>query len=172
MDPLPLVVVRPPAVYGPRDREILPLFKLASKGIFPVFNTEAQISLVHVKDLVRGVVSAAEKGRVGESYFLTHKLPVDARDLPQLFGGALGRKVRTLNVPLPILKTAAALSETWGRLTGNMPVFNRDKVNELAAAGLVCSWEKAQGEIDFVAEVGLADGLFETASWYREKNWL
>jgi dihydroflavonol-4-reductase len=172
MGPLPLVVVRPPAVYGPRDREIFPLFKLASMGIFPVFNPEARISLIHVEDLVRGVVAAAEKGRVGETYFLTHPKPVDARDFPHLFGHAFGRKVRTLRVPVPLLKAAAAMSETWGRITGKMPVFNRDKVNELTATWLVCAWEKAQREIAFEADLDFADGLYATARWYREQGWL
>jgi len=172
MGPLPLVVVRPPAVYGPRDREIFPLFRLASKGIFPVFNPESRLSLIHVKDLVRGVMSAAEKGRVGETYFLTHPTPLGAGELPQLFGDALGRKVWALRVPVPLLKAAASVSEIWGRATGNIPVFNRDKVNELAAAGWVCGWEKAQREIAFKADVSFADGLLDTAKWYREKRWL
>jgi nucleoside-diphosphate-sugar epimerase len=172
MGPLPLVVVRPPAVYGPRDREILPLFKLASKGIFPVFNTESRISLIHVKDLVRGVLSTAERGRVGETYFLTHPTPVDTRDLPQLFGRAVGRRVRPMPVPVTVLKAAAGLSENWGRLTGKIPVFNRDKVAELTAAGWVCGWQKAQKEITFTAELSLEDGLIETARWYREMKWL
>jgi dihydroflavonol-4-reductase len=171
MGPLPLVVVRPTAVYGPRDKEIFPLFRLASKGVFPVFNTESRISLIHVEDLIRGVISAAEKGRVGETYFLTHPTPVEASSLPQLFGSALGRRVRTIRVPGPVLNAAAALSETWGRVSGKMPIFNRDKVKELTAAGWICDWEKAEREIAFRAEVNLADGLLETARWYREQKW-
>jgi dihydroflavonol-4-reductase len=172
MGPLPLVVVRPPAVYGPRDREIFPLFKLASRGIFPVFNPDSRISLIHVQDLIRGVVGAAQEGRVGETYFLTHPVPVDALDLPRFFGEALGRKVRGFRIPVPLLKGAAALSETWGRITGNMPVFNSDKVRELTAAGWVCNWEKAQKEFSFKAEMGLDQGLLGTADWYRTQGWL
>ena len=144
----------------------------ASKGILPVFNSEARISLIHVHDLVTGVISSAQKGRLGEAYFLTHPTPVDAARLPQLFSEALGRKVRTFNVPFAMLKTAAVISESWGRISGKMPVFNRDKVNELAASGLVCAWEKAQREIDFTARKGLGEGLLETTRWYREQRWL
>lgn len=172
MGPLPLVVVRPPAVYGPRDREILPLFKLASKGILPIFNSDARISLIHVEDLVTGVINAARKGRLGEAYFLTHPTPVDAVVLPKFFSEAMGRKVRTFNVPFAMLKAAAVLSESWGRISGKMPVFNRDKVNELAASDLVCAWGKAQREIDFTARIGLGEGLSETTRWYREQRWL
>ncbi len=172
MGPLPLVVVRPPAVYGPRDREIFPLFKLASKGVFPVFNSRSRISLIHVQDLVRGVVGAAEKARAGETYFLTHPAPVKTSDLPRLFGEAFGRKVRMFTVPVTLLNGAAAVSETWGRVKGNMPVFNRDKVRELTAPGWVCGWQKAEKEIAFTAELSLKDGLIETARWYREMKWL
>jgi nucleoside-diphosphate-sugar epimerase len=125
-----------------------------------------------VEDLIRGVMSAAEKGRAGETYFLTHPTPVEMAEFPRFFGDALGRKVRALKVPVSMLKTVAAVSEAWGRVTGNMPVFNRDKVNELTAAGWVCGWEKAQREIAFKADLDFAEGLFETAKWYREQGWL
>ena len=127
MKRLPLVVLRPPAVYGPRDREILPLFKLASKGIFPVFNRATRMSLIHVMDLVEGVMAAAERGRAGETYFLTHATPVGAVELADIFSTVLQRRVRQVQVPMALLKTAAAVSESWGRLTGKMPVFNREK---------------------------------------------
>ena len=172
MGPLPLVVVRPPAVYGPRDKETFPLFRLASRGIFPVFNPVSRVCLVHVQDLVRGVMDAAEKGRVGETYFLTHPTPVNTQDLPGLFGEVFERKVRTLRVPVTALKAAAAVSETWGRITGRMSVFNRDKVKELTAEGWVCSGEKAQREIAFKANTELAEGLLETAKWYQDQSWL
>jgi len=172
MGPLPLIVVRPPAVYGPRDREIYPLFKLASKGVLPVFNPRARISLIHVEDLVRGVVRVARKGRVGETYFLTHLEPVDASDFPLLFGNAVDRKVMALKIPGALLKTAAAACELWGRLTGNMPVFNRDKVRELVAEGWACDGEKAWRDVGFRAEQSAAQGLLQTAGWYRDHQWL
>jgi len=169
---LPLVVVRPPAVYGPRDREIFPLFQLASKGIFPIFNAESRISLIHVEDLVRGVILAAEKGRAGETYFLTYPEPVHARDFPRLFGDAVGRRVLSLKVPRVLLTSAAAVSELWGRISGKMPVFNRDKVKELTARGWVCDWEKAQKGVGFKADIDIAKGLIQTAKWYKEQRWL
>ena len=70
MGPLPLVTLRPPAVYGPRDRELLPIFKLASKGFLPIMNPAANLSLVHVEDLVRGIVTAAQRSRIGGNVLL------------------------------------------------------------------------------------------------------
>jgi len=172
MGPLPLIVIRPPAVYGPRDREIFPLFRLASRGILPVFNPRSRLSLIHYSDLVRGVAGAAEKGRIGEIYCLAHPTPVNACDLPRLFENVLGRRVRSFNVPVALLKGTASLSEMWGRLTGKMPVFNREKVRELTAPSWLCEWEKAKRDFAFTARVDLAEGLKETFDWYREQKWL
>jgi nucleoside-diphosphate-sugar epimerase len=172
MDGLPLIIVRPPAVYGPRDKEMLPLFKMAAKGVFPIMNRSAQLSLVHVRDLVRGIVLAAEQGRLGESYFLAARSPARAMELPQLFADALDMKVRGLNVPRTLLGAAATLSEAWGRLSGEVPVFNREKVKELTATSWVCSSDKAEKELAFLAGTDLLAGLRETARWYQEKGWL
>lgn len=172
MNGLPLVIVRPPAVYGPRDREILPLFRMAVKGVCPIMNSAAQLSLIHVRDLARGIMLAAEQGRLGESYFLAGRDPVRAIELPELFAEALGTKVRGIKVPRPVLGAAAALSETWGRLTDNMPIFNREKVRELTAANWVCSTAKGEKDLAFMAGTDLLAGFRETARWYRDKNWL
>ncbi len=172
MGPLPLVTLRPPAVYGPRDREIFTLFQLASKGFFPILNPEARLSLVHVEDLVRGIVKAAQHSRIGETFFLTHPEPVATTDLPGHFSEALGRRVAGLRVPGGVLATAASVSEGWGKLTGRMPMFNRQKVRELTAANWVCSHEKARDRIGFTADTAIADGLARTARWYREQGWL
>jgi len=149
-----------------------PLFQLASQGILPDFNPASRISLIHVEDLVEGVAAAARKARLGETYFLTHQEPVNAKVLPRIMGEALGRRVRAFNVPVGLLRAGALASETWGRLTGDMPVFNRNKVRELAAEGLACDWEKAYREFGFRAVRGLPEGLKETVKWYREQGWL
>jgi dihydroflavonol-4-reductase len=172
MGPLPLVTVRPPAVYGPRDKELLPLFKLASKGFLPVLNRAAMLSLVHVEDLVRGIAAVAERSRIGETYFLTHPAPVSAADLPGLFGDALGRRVVGVNIPHGVLAAAASVSESWGRFRGQMPVFNRQKVRELTAENWVCSHENARDRIGFSAGITISDGLAQTAQWYKEQGWL
>jgi len=172
MEDLPLVIVRPPAVYGPRDREIYPLFRFAARGIVPVFNHSARLSLIHVKDLARGVVAAGTGGRIGEAYSLAHPEAVSAADLPRLFGNALGRKVRGLRVPRSVLGASAAVSEMWGVLSGRMPVFNRGKVKELTASGWVCDTVKSEKELGFTADIDIVEGFDLTVRWYREQGWL
>jgi len=172
MEGLPLIVVRPPAVYGARDKEILPLFKLANRGISPIFNAAAYLSLIHVSDLVKGIFKAAISGRLGETYFMANESPVKATDLPGIFSGALGRGVKGMRVPSVVLSAAASLSEVQGRLTRNLPVFNRDKVKELTAQDWVCSSRKAMDDFSFTTIVDVEDGFRATAAWYRERGML
>ncbi len=169
---LPLVIVRPSAVYGPRDSGNLMFFKIGMRGLLPVFNAAADISLIYIHDLVRGITSAAEMGRFDAIYNLADERTVTTADLPGIIGRALGVKVRRVSVPVCLVWTAALLFEVKGRLTGRMPIFNLQKVNELTAAGWACSTEKAAGELAFRTEVKIEDGFKEAARWYRERGWL
>lgn len=169
---LPLLIVRPPAVYGARDKEMLPLFKLANRGFSPILNASANLSLIHVSDLVEGIFKAAVSGKLGETYFLANEDPVKATDLPDIFAKALGRVVKGIRVPSVLLGAAASLSEMYGRLTEKVPVFNRDKVKELTAQCWVCSSQKAKDDFSFTTAVNVEDGFRETAAWYREGGML
>lgn len=172
MGDLPLIVLRPPAVYGPRDRETLAFFRLASRGFFPVVGGGAEVSLIHVRDLVRGIVLAAERSPTGGTYFLAHDEPVVIADLSVHLAGALGRKVRNVTIPVSALWTAAAASELLGRVAGRLPVFNREKVKELAAPGWVCNTGKARRELSFQAIIDTASGIRETTDWYLRSRWI
>jgi len=172
MEALPLVVVRPPTVIGPRDREAFIFFRLASRGIFPVLNRRSVVSMIFVDDLVKGIWRAAESGRVGEKYFTANEIPLAMSGLPGILGKALDRKVKGVFIPRMVLTAAAAASEAWGKIRGRMTVFNRDKVNELTASGWVCSTEKAKAELGFTAETPLETAFVTTAGWYRENGWL
>jgi nucleoside-diphosphate-sugar epimerase len=172
MGALPLVVVRPPTVIGPRDREAFIFFRLASMGIFPILNRRSRISMIFVDDLVKGIWQTAESGRIGERYFIANPIPLAMAQLPGILGKALGRKVKGIFIPRAVLTAAAAGSELWGKVSGRMTVFNRDKVNELTASGWVCSTRKAKAELAFTAQTPLETAFVATANWYRETDWL
>lgn len=172
LDELPLVVVRPPTVIGPRDREAFIFFRLASWGFFPILNRRSRVSMIFVDDLVKGIWRAAESGDAGQTYFTANEVPLSMIELPGILGKALGRKVKGVFVPRAVLTAGAAVSEMWGGITGRMTVFNRDKVNELTASGWVCSTDKAKAELGFTAETPLEKAFGITAQWYRERGWL
>ncbi|MFV1957063.1 MAG: NAD-dependent epimerase/dehydratase family protein [bacterium] len=169
---LPLVIVRPSGVYGPRDSMGLTFFKIGMRGLLPLFNAAADISLINVHDLVRGIVLAARKRRIGAIYNLADETTVKAAELPDIIGRALGVKVRSVPLPACFLWAAALPMEVKGRLTGRMPNLNLQKVRELTASGWVCSTQKAAQELAFRTEVKIEDGFEEVARWYREHGWL
>jgi nucleoside-diphosphate-sugar epimerase len=80
--------------------------------------------------------------------------------------------VKGIFIPRAVLTAAAAGSELWGKVSGRMTVFNRDKVNELTASGWVCSTRKAKAELAFTAQTPLETAFVATANWYRENDWL
>lgn len=167
-DRLHSVVLRLPAVYGPRDRNSLVLLRGLGLGVRPVL--PGTFSAVHVSDAVRAALLAAT-GDVpsGSVYFISDGGCHDHRELGRLVGELLGR--RGIGVPVPkwALRAGARVSE-WFRREG--AIFNRDKARELVQESWVCSPARAESELGFRPEYDLERGMRMTIDWYRERNWL
>ncbi len=171
---LPVTVVRPPAVYGPREADIYEMIRGAARGLFPIVGDGRvpRLSLVHVRDLARGMVDALEAPAAeGETYFLGSPRGYSWREVRAAVEGALGRRTLRLPVPGALLGVAGALAEGVGGLVGTLPPLTRDKA-EAARHAWVCSIEKAEREIGYAPRVGLAEGMAETVGWYRRHGWL
>jgi nucleoside-diphosphate-sugar epimerase len=170
----PFTVVRPPAVYGPRDRAFLPLFRAAARGVVPLLGDGAQeITVVHASDLARALVAAATAAATeGGTYHAGHPEPVTQRALAEAVGRALGRSVRCLCLPAPLVRGILAVAGGVGRALGRAPLFDGDKANELLAPGWVCSSEALRRDAGWTADVPLDRGLAETAAECREAGWL
>ena len=172
-DDLPVVIVRPPAVYGPREADIFVMIKGASRGLFAVVGRSdvPRLSLVHVRDLVRGMVELAESdGTAGETYFVgTRGYSWD--EVQQAMERALGRRTLRLSVPPALIGPAGVLAEGIGRVTGSLPPLTRDKA-EAARHTWICASSKAEAAVGYTPEIGLGEGMAETVDWYREAGWL
>jgi nucleoside-diphosphate-sugar epimerase len=171
---VPYTVVRPPAVYGPRDRAFLPLFRAARRGLVPLLGDGGQeLTLVHVRDLVSALLavatSAAATGRI---YHAGHPVPVTQRAFAEAVGRAVGRSVRCFRLPAPLVRALLGMTGTAARALGRTPLLDGDKSNELLAPAWTCSSEALRRDTGWIAEVPLEAGLVETARWYREAAWL
>ena len=174
-DALPIVIVRPPAVYGPREADIFAFFKTLSRGIAPVVGSgnEPALTLVHVRDLVRGMADAAESdATTGRTYFIGSDRPYSWNEIKDVAGKALGRRALTIAVPEALVGPVGAAVELFGRLTGTYPPLNREKAREIRDACKICSSERARRDLGYVQQVGLAEGIDETVRWYRANGWL
>jgi nucleoside-diphosphate-sugar epimerase len=166
-------IVRPASVYGPRDRQFLPLFRLAARGWFPLAAArDAAFTLIHVDDVSRALVTAAaHPGAVGQAFFLGHPDPQREVDLLPRIAEALGRRYRPLRIPRPVLTLAARAGDIAWHL-GREPLVDRWRLIELTGEGFVCAIDHAAATIDFRARVALPEGIAQTVRWYREEGWI
>lgn len=171
---LPTVVARPPIVYGPRDRDVLALFRMAKRGFVPLLGpTERRYSLVHAADLARGLECAARAAVAsGSVYFLTAPEVVSGAELARAIGNAVGREPRMFRVPEWLARAAGRGADLVSRARGAAHVFGSQKVEEMLQPGFVCSARRAASELGWRAEIALADGLDATAAWYAARGWL
>ncbi len=174
-DRLPIAIVRPPAVYGPRETDIFSFIQTLSKGVCPIVGrgVEPALSLIYVADLVAGMVGAAESGAsTGKTWFLGSPEAYSWHQVRDAVCQALGRRVLTLHVSRAAVPLVGVLSEWAGRLAGTYPPLNREKAMEILHAATMCSSEKALRQLGFRPQVPLADGMRMTVDWYRENGWL
>ena len=170
---LSAAVLRAPAVYGPRDRDLLTFFKLAKYRVLPrVGSRDRPLQLVHVADLAESIVRAAETPSATGIFHIADPVAYRWDQVLDLVSEAVGR--RGLKVPVPgmVLAAAASLTERWSRWRGEAAIFDRDKAREILAPGWTCETERASRELGFEAAIPLPRGLAETAAWYRAYDWL
>ena len=170
---LEVVILRPPAVYGPRDRDLFLSFQLAMYGILPIpAGPERHLQFIHVHDLVEAILRAATAPDAAGIYHVAEPQAYSWREVGQWIAHAVGRRVRTVRVPHWGVRAAARLSEWGAALRGQATIFNREKVQELLAPGWLCETEGAKRDLGFAGRIPLPTGLAATAVWYREQGWL
>jgi dihydroflavonol-4-reductase len=168
------VIVRPPVVYGPRDRDVFRILKPLIQGIaLQIGAGERWFSAIFVKDLVEGLMQAARATSVcGRTYFLANSTPVSWSDLRVATARIVGRRARPLRVPSAVAYAAGFGAEIWARLTGNPGIVSREKVAEAQCPYWTCDTRRAATELGFEARTSLEAGLAQTLAWYREAGWL
>jgi nucleoside-diphosphate-sugar epimerase len=171
---LPITIIRPPVVYGPRDQDVYQYFKQVKMGLrLRLGRHERKVSMIHVDDLVAGIILASEHPRAaGETYFITNPQPYDWHELGQAVASAMHRKTISITIPEAIAPVLAAASELGAKITGKPALLNFDKVSEMRQYYWVCSGEKARQQLGFVPAFSIEDGLQNTWQWYRENGWL
>ncbi|GGF47422.1 epimerase [Aliidongia dinghuensis] len=168
-----LVIVRPPAIYGPGDRETLAIFQAASRAVAPVFGS-GRAAVVHVSDAA-GAIARLALG-VGDAgcYALADPNPAGYAlgDLLREAARAVGSNPRLVLIPDGLLLTAGQISAWWGRLGGRAPIFTTGKAREM----LHPDWSVPAGEAlpaaVYRSKIGIAEGFRETVAWYRAAGWL
>jgi nucleoside-diphosphate-sugar epimerase len=172
-DRLPIVVVRPPAVYGPGDRGIFSMFQAVWLHLKPLIgDSRRRLQLVHVDDLCVGISKGLTADvKSGGVYFVAEKDGYAYSDLIEILVTASERWTIPLYLPSPIFRAVATISEFSFRAIGVTPLLTREKSRELNS-----SWEmdisRARTELGFESKIGFADGARQTYEWYINHGWL
>ncbi len=170
----PAVIIRPPSVYGPGDKDFLLLFRNVKRRLMPMIGSGRQrISIVYIDDLVAGIQAAAFSERAnGERFYLCGDEDVSFRELTDAAAAALG--VRPLLLPLPMIGVEAVIrgAVLVSKITGKASILTMDKLREMKQPGWLCSNDKAKRLLGFKPQLGIKEGMARTAAWYREQGLL
>lgn len=175
MDEIPCTIVRPPAVFGPRDPATLTFFQAVNKGIAPLIGfDDKQVSLVHVRDLARGIVDAAlSENTIGKTYFIGSDIAYTWKQIAAVTAKVTGRKsVRTLKLPHGIVLGIAGVSGFFGKMMSKPPVLDYEKGIDMIQGYWVCSSAEAAKDFGYRQNIPLEEGVLDTVTWYREQGWL
>lgn len=168
---LPYVIIRPTAVYGPGEKDIFRIIKLANRGVeFQAGGKNQRLTFIYVKDLARLVFDALESSGINKAYFATDGNLYERAEMGRMIARLLDRTVRHIALPVVFLKMMGALSELAALISGKPPALTVDKVNELAAGNWNCDVEPLRADLNFQAEYNLETGLQETLDWRRKEK--
>lgn len=172
---LPVTIIRPPMIYGPRDREILPFFKSVQLGVLPLTGSpSSKLSAIYVADCAAACIKALDANvPSGSTYFVEDGRLESLGGLIDHIERALGRRA-WLRVPVPrfLMYGAALGSELYGRMMGRAVMLTRDKLNELLAPHWVCDSGEAQAALGWKPRISFEEGTRITGAWYRRAGWL
>jgi nucleoside-diphosphate-sugar epimerase len=166
------LIVRPPAVYGPRDVDILAAFRLAARGLaLRVAPPGQALSLVHVEDLTRGLARAAETEGRG-LYYMTDGMVHTWESVAESISRAVGRKAKVLSIPPMVADGLSRLEVLRASVFGSKPLLTPDRITELSQSSWTCDDTRARLDIEYESSISLPDGFRMTADWYRAQGWL
>ena len=170
---VPFTIIRPPAVYGPRDTGFLSMFKAINRHVLPRPRKSQVLSLVYAKDLADAVVHCVTSPiAAGKTYFAASPETVTTRQMAEEIALQMKRWTVPLPMPGPLLWIVCLLQQALSQLTRRASLLNLQKYAELQAPGWVCSPSKLQAETGFVCGTTFSQGIRQTLDWYHREHWL
>jgi nucleoside-diphosphate-sugar epimerase len=174
MTTIPITIVRPPVVYGPRDKDVFEFFNTTSKGLQPMVGFgEKYVSMIHVQDLIRGFILAGESEKsVGRTYFISSKDMYDWKRIGDITREAMGTSAVRIRIPEFAVYVIAAIAELFGLFSRKPALINFEKARDMLQDYWTCDPSKAMKDFGFEEKISLPEGIRSTIEWYRQHNWL
>ena len=170
---IPTTILRPTAIYGPRDKDIFIMLKTISNGLDPyIGKLLQQLSFVHAKDVSAAAVQSLFLSNAVGIYNITDGNSYNRYEFSDITKFILQRKAVRFHIPMPLVKSLAFFLEKANGWLNKPSVINREKLNELAAINWNCDISKAINELAFVPTFNLQSGLEDSIAWYKKNKWL
>lgn len=167
-----LVILRPPAIYGPRDTDVLQFFRLAARGVVPIPWGERWLTVAYVADVVRGILAALAGAGDGRVLNLGEPAPRTLRSLVGALAEAGGVRARCVGLP-PVVVKAAGLGGDLLQLLGMHGVaMASDKARELLARHWSARTSESLAVLGLEGFVPFDAGAAATWTWYRDHGWV
>ncbi len=169
----PWVIIRPPNVIGPRQKELREAVRLIRRRIKPSVGTgEPQTSLCYVGDVVEGLILAAEKPEAdGRTYFLAYPRPYAWSEVTAAIQEALGIRFFLLKIPFSVQWLAAVVAEATARLTRKKPRLTRNSVAAARKYYWIYDGTRIERELGFKPRTDLKEAIRRTIAWNDEHGW-
>jgi nucleoside-diphosphate-sugar epimerase len=158
---IPITIIRPSAVYGPKDLDFLNIFNMINKN-FSIFhgNKNDYMSMIFVEDLVKGIMLAGmSENTINKIYYLTHPKKISWLEFHKISAEILNKKTFEINIPNFFLDILALFGEIYSKIFRKPCIFNKQKIKMAKYKYWICSHEKALEDFGFVAETDLKAGL-------------
>jgi len=172
------IIIRPPVVYGPRDKDVFQVLRSVARGWMievgqAPSQTPRRFSHIYVGDLVDGLIAAADApGAAGEVFYIANLTPSSWQEFAAMAARLMNRRFRIVNIPERAAYAMGYCAEVWSRLTSKPGILSRDKVREAVCPGWVCDPSRVRQQLGFCAGASLEEGLRRTLDWYKEAGWL
>lgn len=169
----PYVILRPPAVFGPRDADMFSFFKLINNKLEIYIGDNLQyLSFIYVKDLASAIIRATTSQVQQKTYFISDNQKYTNVIFSEHIKQLMDKKTFVIKLPMFLVKIVAFLSEYVGKLTKKPSPLNLDKINELKCSNWLCDANSFYTDTDFKAQYTLDKGIEETIKWYKNEKWL
>ncbi|MDL1969816.1 MAG: NAD-dependent epimerase/dehydratase family protein [Candidatus Desulfofervidaceae bacterium] len=170
---LPVIIFRPTAIYGPRDKEFLEYMRLVKHGFAPILNPKGTLSLCYVADLIEALMAVLDRNvPSGKVFLLSDGKVYSWQTVITTMANMLGKQPLLIKVPKPLTLSLALAAEFYNHFAKEPLMFSRDKLKEVFQKTWFCDISDAQTFLDFQPKYSLKKGMEITIRWYQQHNWL
>jgi len=171
----PWIIVRPTAVYGPWEQDILIFIRMIRRGLEITIGTSGQrLSFIHAHDVARAIFHLLDHpDTLHHKFILSDGCDYYAADLGKAVRAAIGRKnVLKIRLSAALLQPVAVMSEMMGKWQKKAVPLNREKLAELSAENWHCDAGLLLNEAGFKPVFNLYNGMKNSVDWYVQEKWL